>query len=71
MMQDRNHWLCAFLRATMVYTCRASFVYDDQSLIELAGMQHERNNNRKYKVKFYSSAVIKETSEAVFCCLFA
>ena len=43
-----------FLRARMVYTCSASFVLDDRSLIELIGMQQNRNNNTKYTVKFFS-----------------
>ena len=41
-------------------------------LIEIVPMQHKLNSNKKYTVKFYSSAVIKEeTSVTVVRCLFA
>ena len=44
----------------------------DRSLVELIGMQQNRNNNRKYTVKFFNSADFKEEIlVAVFCCLFA
>ena len=60
-----------FLPARMVYTCSASFVQDDQSLIELIEMQ-QNCIDRKYTVKFFSSDGFKEEiSVVVFCCLFA